>query len=78
MEVQCVKFYGVEVIVVQVGEEKLQDEVLMMCDVFVKEIFFKVLDYSEFFVIKQKIWDSLCDGKIIFLNLGFLIKFFFL
>lgn len=66
MEVQCVKFYGVEVIVVQVGEEKLQDEVLMMCDVFVKEIFFKVLDYSEFFVIKQKIWDSLCDGKIIF------------
>lgn len=68
MEVQCVKFYGVEVIVVQVGEEKLQDEVLMMCDVFVKEIFFKVLGYSEFFVIKQKIWDSLCDGKIIFLN----------
>lgn len=68
MEVQCVKFYGVEVIVVQVGEEKLQDEVLMMCDVIVKEIFFKVLDYSEFFVIKQKIWDSLCDGKIVFLN----------
>lgn len=60
-EAQRAKLHGVEVIVVQVGEEKPQDEVLMMCDAPAKETFFKVSDYSELPAIKQKIWDSLCD-----------------
>lgn len=76
-EAQRAKLHGVEVIVVQVGEEKPQDEVLMMCDAPAKETFFKVSDYSELPAIKQKIWDSLCDGKTIFSNQGFLIKLLF-
>lgn len=64
-EAQRAKLHGVEVIVVQVGEEKPQEEVLMMCDSpsNEKEMFFKVSDYSQLSVVKQKIWDSLCDGK---------------
>lgn len=76
-EAQRAKLHGVEVIVVQVGEEKPRDEVLMMCDAPAKETFFKVSDYSELPAIKQKIWDSLCDGKTIFSNQGFLIKLLF-
>lgn len=74
-EAQRAKLHGVEVIVVQVGEEKPQDEVLMMCDAPAKETFFKVSDYSDLPAIKQKIWDTLCDGKTIFQNQGFLIRF---
>ncbi|XP_061189713.1 collagen alpha-3(VI) chain-like isoform X2 [Saccostrea echinata] len=60
-EAQRAKLHGVEVIVVQVGEEKPQEEVLMMCDSPSKETFFKVSDYKDLPAVKQKIWDSLCD-----------------
>ena len=63
-EAQRAKLHGVEVIVVQVGEEKPQDEVLMMCDAPAKNNFFKVSDYSMLPAVKQTIWDTLCDGNI--------------
>lgn len=60
-EAQRAKIHGVEVFVIQVGDEEPQEEVLMMCDDPTNQHFYKVKDYKELLELKDRLLASLCD-----------------
>lgn len=47
----------------QVGEEDPQEEMLMMCDDPSSQHFYKVNNYNELQELKERLLESLCDGK---------------
>ena len=49
--------------VFQVGEEEPQEEMLMMCDDPSSQHFYKVDNYNELLALKDRLLESLCDGK---------------
>lgn len=48
------------------GEEEPQEEMLMMCDDPSNQHFFKVNNYNQLMELKERLLESLCDGKICF------------
>lgn len=60
-EAQRAKIHGVEVYVVQVGEDEPQEELLMMCDDPSVQRFFNVKSYTELEKLKDRLLQSLCD-----------------
>ena len=49
--------------ITQVGDEDTQEELLMMCDEPSSQHFYKVPHYNQLPALKEKILESLCDGK---------------
>lgn len=64
-EARRARIHGIEVYVVQVGEDQPQEELMMMSDSPFRgtKNFFKVRNYNELKELKKNIWDSLCDGQ---------------
>lgn len=64
-EAKKARIHGIEVYVVQVGDDEPQKELMMMSDSPYGDSknFFKVSNYNELKSLKQRLWDSLCDGK---------------
>lgn len=64
-EAKRARIHGIEVYVVQVGEDQPQEELMMMSDSPFRgtKNFFKVRNYNELKELKKNIWDSLCDGQ---------------
>ncbi|WAR02587.1 CO6A5-like protein [Mya arenaria] len=60
-EAQRARIHGIEVFVIQVGEEAPQEELLMMCDDPSSQHFFQVASYADLQQVKDGILKSLCD-----------------
>ena len=63
-EAQRARIHGIEVIVIQVGTEEPQEELLMMCDAPMKQHFFRVPHYNHLPGMQDRLWQSICDGKL--------------
>jgi len=62
-EAKRARIHGIEVFVVQVGQEDPQEEVRMMCDARTGQHYFQVPTYTSLDAIKDTLWDALCDGE---------------
>lgn len=75
-EAQRARLHGIEVYVIQVGDDQPQEELMMMSDSPYGGVknFFKVSNYNELRSLKKNIWDSLCDGRFITQQFCFLFR----